>query len=167
MAKTHDVFLYLGTYDSEPDAEMDLQEIKELHSQGVIGTYDAAVVSKEDGKVRMHKIEKPTRRGGWTGLAAGAAVGILFPPAVIGTALVGAAGGSLLGHFARGMSRKDVKELGETLDEGQAALVVVGRDKLSEKREKVARRARKRIEKELDIEGSNLDRELEAASTNL
>ncbi|HEX5495440.1 MAG TPA: hypothetical protein VFX70_12790, partial [Mycobacteriales bacterium] len=84
MAKTHDVFLYLGTYDNQPDAESDLRQVKDLHSQGVIGTYDAAVVSKDDGKVHMHKIEKPTRRGGWTGLAAGAVVGILFPPALVG-----------------------------------------------------------------------------------
>ncbi|HEY9475047.1 MAG TPA: DUF1269 domain-containing protein [Mycobacteriales bacterium] len=167
MAKTHDVFLYLGTYDSEPDAEMDLQEIKDLHGQGVIGTYDAAVVSKDDSKVHMHKIEKPTQHGGWTGLAVGAAIGVLFPPALIGTALVGAAGGGLLGHFARGMSRKDVKELGETLDEGQAALIVVGRDKLSEKQDKIARRALKQVEKELDIEGRNLEAEIAAASERL
>ncbi|HEX5495028.1 MAG TPA: hypothetical protein VFX70_10685, partial [Mycobacteriales bacterium] len=79
----------------------------------------------------------------------------------------GAAGGSLLGHFARGMSRKDVKELGDTLDEGQAALIVVGRDKLSEKQDKIASRARKQIERELDISGSNLDAELAAATDRM
>jgi len=167
MAKSHDVFLYLGTYDSRPDAEMDLREVKDLHGQGVIGTYDAAVVSKDDGRIRMHKIEKPTRRGGWTGLAVGAAVGVLFPPALIGTALAGAAGGGLLGHFTRGMSRKDIKDLGETLDEGQAALIVVGRDKLSEKQDKIARRARKQVERELDISGDELDMELAAASERI
>lgn len=159
---SRDVFLYLGTYDSRPDAEEDLGEIKDLHSQGVIGTYDAAVVSRNDGKIRMHKIEKPTRRGGWTGLAVGAAIGALFPPAMLGSALLGAAGGGLVGHFARGMSRADVKELGATLDDGQAALVVVGRDRLAERLDPIIRSER-RIERELDIDGQTLDEELAAS----
>lgn len=46
MSKSHDVFLYVGTYESENDAEVDLMTVKDLHSDGVIGTYDAAVVSK-------------------------------------------------------------------------------------------------------------------------
>jgi hypothetical protein len=32
----------------------------------------------------------------------------------------------LTGHAAAGMSRSDLKELGEQLDEGQAGLIVVG-----------------------------------------
>jgi hypothetical protein len=34
--------------------------------------------------------------------------------------------GAVAGHAAAGMSRSDLKELGEYLDEGQAGLVVVG-----------------------------------------
>ena len=34
--------------------------------------------------------------------------------------------GAVSGHAAAGMSRGDLKELGEYLDEGQAGLVVVG-----------------------------------------
>ena len=32
--------------------------------------------------------------------------------------------GGMVGHLWRGMSRADVKDLGELIDEGQAALVI-------------------------------------------
>jgi uncharacterized membrane protein len=41
------------------------------------------------------KTEKPTQHGAWTGAAVGALVGIIFPPAVIGSAIVGAGAGEL------------------------------------------------------------------------
>jgi hypothetical protein len=56
---------------------------------------------------------------------------VLFPLAAVGGGLlaVAAGGGAVLGavagHAAAGMSRKDLKELGEHLDIGQAGLVVV------------------------------------------
>ncbi len=164
MSKTHDVFVYLGTYANESDAEQDLQAVKELHKQGAIGTYDAAVVHNDNGHIHVHKHEKPTQRGAWTGLGVGAVVGILFPPSIIGTALIGGAAGGMLGHFARGMSRKDVKELGETLDDGEAALVVIGRDRLAEQLDKALTRANKLVEKEIDMEGRVLDKDLAAVS---
>src|SRR3954471_14615866 len=121
------LFLYIAAYDSEADARADYDVLHDLHEDGVIGTYDAAIVTKDaDGKIHVHKHEKPTQHGAWTGLGVGALVGILFPPAIIGTALVGSAAGGVIGHLWHGLSRADVKDLGETLDAGEAALVVVG-----------------------------------------
>ena len=80
----------------------------------------------------MNKDETATRHGAWGGAAVGAVVGILFPPAVIGTAVVGAAVGGVGGHLWRGMSRADVKEFGELIDSGQAALVIVGQSTLQD-----------------------------------
>ena len=65
------------------------------------------------------------------GLATGLVV-VLFPLAAIGGGLValttggGAVLGAIAGHASAGMSRHDLKELGEHLDAGQAGLVVVG-----------------------------------------
>jgi uncharacterized membrane protein len=60
------MFLYAGEYDSVEDAKADLDALKELHREHVVGTYDAAVVTKnEEGKVKVvDKIEKPTQHGG-------------------------------------------------------------------------------------------------------
>ena len=50
----------------------------------------------------MTKTEKPTQHGAWTGAGVGALVGIIFPPAIIGSAIVGAGAGGLTGHLRRG-----------------------------------------------------------------
>ncbi len=159
------VFVFIGTYADVDYAQQDYEAVKELHRAGVIGTYDVAIVEKDpEGKVHVHKHEKPTQHGAWTGIAVGALVGILFPPSIIGSAAVGGVAGGLIGHFWRGMSRGDMKELGETLDEGQAALVVVGRSELEKKLEKAMAHAQKQIEKQLKVDQKELEKELEAAS---
>ena len=43
MSKADGVFIYIGTYASEVDARADYDLVKDLHSQGAVGTYDAAV----------------------------------------------------------------------------------------------------------------------------
>ena len=91
----------------------------DLHAAGAIGTFDSAVIRKEeDGKVRVTKTEKPTQHGAWTGAGVGALVGLIFPPAVIGSAIVGAGAGGLAGHLSGGISRGDLKELGDELEAG-------------------------------------------------
>ncbi len=158
MAKPEAVFLYVGTYSNEAQAQGDYQVVKDLHSAGAVGTYDAAVVTKDArGKIHVNKDEMATRHGAWGGAAAGAAVGILFPPAVIGTALAGAAIGGVSGHLWRGMSRADVKEFGETIDAGQAALVVVGESKLKQALDKAALRAERHVARELDVSPKEID----------
>ena len=89
MAKADGVFIYIGTYPSEVAARGDYDVVKDLHSVGAVGSYDAAVITKDDdGKVHVNKDETATRHGTWGGIAAGAFVGLLFPPAIIASAVV-------------------------------------------------------------------------------
>ena len=158
------VFLYAAIYDEIADAEADYEAVFDLHAAGLIGTFDSAVIRKEaDGKVRVTKTEKPTQHGAWTGAAVGALVGILFPPAVIGTAIVGAGAGGLTGHLTRGISRGDLKDLGDELEEGSAAVIVLGESKIEEQLEKATKRANKLIEKQMDADHDELQREIKAA----
>lgn len=156
------VFVYVGVYDSQADAEADYDILKELHSAKAVGTYDVAVISKDaDGKVHLTKHEKPTQHGAWSGLVVGGLIGLFFPPAwIVGGAAIGAAAGGLAGHLFRGMSRGDLKELGEALDEGEASLVIVGEDKLDEALARELKRTRKSIEKEIRTDRKALDDEL-------
>ena len=164
MAKPEAVFIYIGTYPGEASARDDYQAVKDLHSAGAVGTYDAAVVTKDDvGKVRVNKDEMATRHGAWGGAAAGAVIGLLFPPAVIGTALVGAAVGGVSGHLWRGMSRADVKEFGDIIDAGQAALVVVGESTVQQALDKAALRAEKHVAKQLDVSPKEIDQAIREA----
>jgi uncharacterized membrane protein len=168
MAKPDAAFIYIGTYPNEAAARADYDVVKDLHAAGAVGTYDAAVVTKDDaGKVHVNKDEMATRHGAWGGAAVGAVVGILFPPSLIAGAAIGAAAGGVGGHLWRGMSRADVKELGDVIDEGQAALVIVGESKVEQALEKAGLKAEKHVAKELDVSPKDIDKALQDAAQGL
>ncbi len=168
MAKPDAVFIYIGTYPDEATARDDYGLVKDLHAAGAVGSYDAAVVTKDGGgKVHVNKDEMATRHGAWGGAAVGAVVGILFPPAIIGTAVVGAAVGGVSGHLWRGMSRADIKEFGEIIDEGQAALIVVGESRLQQALDKANLKAERRVAKELDVSAKDVDKAVQEAATEV
>jgi uncharacterized membrane protein len=159
------VFVFIGAYEEVEDANADYAAVKDLYSQGVIDTYDAAVVSRDfDGTVHVSKREKPTQKAAWTGALVGAVVGVLFPPAIIPMVAAGGVTGGLLGHVLAGLSRADLKDLGETLDVGTAALIVVGKTSLAEKLAKATAKAQKTIEKQLKIDSKEFDKELAAVA---
>ena len=108
-----------------------------------------------------------TRHGAWGGAAVGAVVGILFPPAIIGSAIVGAAVGGVGGHLWRGMSRADVKEFGDIIDAGQAALIIVGESTIESAIEKAQLKADKHVAKELDVSSKDVDQAVQEAATGL
>ena len=169
------LMVYAGVYDSLGDAEADYQLVKDLHTDaGLIDAYDAAVIERrEDGKVKIvKKHETPTRVGGVLGGGIGLATGVvvaLFPFAAIGGGLLAAttAGGAILGavagHAAAGMSRDDLKELGEALDAGQAGLVVVAVSDMGAKVERAMNRAAKLHQKELKADTAEIERDAASA----
>jgi uncharacterized membrane protein len=117
--------------------------------------------------IHIEKDEMATRHAGWGGAAAGALVGLLFPPALVGTVLVGAAIGAVSGHLWRGLSRSDFKELGETIDAGHAALVVVGENKLEQTLQTAEFSAERWIVKNLDVSPRDLDSAVRDAAKEL
>jgi uncharacterized membrane protein len=159
------MFLYAGEYESVEDAKADLDTLKELHREHVVGTYDAAVVAKnEEGKVKIvDKIEKPTQHGGWAGMAVGAAIGLIFPPSILVGGLLGAGTGALIGHLEGGMSRSDLKEVGEMLDNSEAALIVVGDATLERAVEDATSRAKKELKKEVRADAKEMERAIDRA----
>ncbi len=173
-----DTFIaYVGVYPKAEYAEADYQLVKELHKKlGLIDAYDAAVIEKQDdGKVRItSKHETPTRVGGVLGGGIGLATGLvvaLFPFAAVGGGLLAAAtgGGAILGavtgHAAAGMSRHDLKELGEHLDAGQAGLVVVGAMDMEADIRRAMARAEKLEAKELKADTEKIEQDAKAAGS--
>lgn len=158
MTKPDSLFVYVGTYPDEAAARDDYEVVKDLHALGAVGSYDAAVITKDaDDKVHVHKDEMATRHAGWAGLAVGALAGLLFPPSIVAAGAIGAAVGGVGGHLWRGMSRKDVKELGELMDEGEAELVVVGQGKVRSALEQAELHAVKQTMKDLDVDDAEFD----------
>jgi uncharacterized membrane protein len=171
-----DTFIaYVGVYDNVSDADADYALVKDLHTkENLIDSYDAAVIERRaDGKVKItKKHETPTRVGGVLGGGVGLATGlvvVLFPFAAIGGGLIalttagGAALGAVAGHAAAGMSRHDLKELGEHLDAGQAGLVVVGVSDMGSKIERAMKKANKVEAKELKADTAEIEADAKSA----
>ena len=164
MSGSDTTFILVATYPDEAAAQDDYQVVKNAHAAGLVGSYDAAVITKDaNGKVHENKDETATRHGAWWGIAAGAAVGIIFPPAVLASAAVGGVVGGVSGHLAKGMSRSEAKELGDFIDPGQAGLVIVGESKVEDAIKKAVTRAEKQTAKELDVPPKDLDKALQQA----
>ena len=170
-------FAFIGSYSDVADAEADYDAVKALHTEaGLIDAYDAAVVErKADGKVKIvKKHETPTRVGGVLGGGVGLATGIviaLFPAAAIGGGLLaattggGAVLGAVAGHAAAGMSRSDLKEMGEALDSGQAGLVVVAIADMESKIEAAMKRAEKIEAKQVKADEKAIEADAKADAT--
>jgi uncharacterized membrane protein len=169
-------FVYAGVYDNLDDAKADYEAVKDLHTDaGLVDAYDAAIIEREEsGKVKIvKKHETPTRVGGVLGGGVGLATGLviaLFPAAAIGGGLLAATtgGGAILGavagHAAGGMSRKDLKELGEQLDKGQAGLVAVGVSDMGAKIERAMKKAKKIEAKELKADTHEIEQDAKDAT---
>ena len=167
---------FAAKYDTLNAAEADYQTVKDLYyGLGLMDTFDAAVLFKKDnGKVKIkERHEQPTRQGAWAGAGWGLAAGLvaaLFPAVAIGggllaaTAGTGAAYGALVGHAVGGMSRSNLKDLGELLDEGQAGLVVIAATDVGDRVAGAMKSAGKVIKKEIKANEKEFQKELKEAS---
>src|SRR5690349_5837918 len=167
---------FAATYRSLDDAEADYEAMKSLYyDEGLIDTFDAAVIAKDDkGKVKIvKKHEQPLRQGAWVGGGLGLATGLcvaLFPAVALGAGLawgagIGAGLGALAGHAAGGMSRSDLKDLGETLDNGECAMVAVAAAAIADRVEAGLERADKVERKELKADPAAVKDEVAQAAT--
>lgn len=171
--QTKDTLYVLAAAYDNPDAALgDYEAVKQLYyAVKSSHDFDAAVIAKDTkGKVRIvKKHEQPTRHGaavglGW-GLAAGV-VAVLFPPVGIGIVGAGAGGaaiGAVTGHVTGGMSRSDLKGLGEALDAGQAGLIVVYETNLADQIAANIKAANRILAKEADINADRLADDIKAA----
>jgi uncharacterized membrane protein len=174
MAKQENDVLYVvsAAYADVDAAVADYEAIKALY-RAVRSShdFDASVIAKdEDGKVHIvKKHEQPTRHGATVGLGWGLAVGVvaaLFPPVGIGIAAAGAGGaaiGGVAGHASGGMSRSDLKDLGETLDAGQAGLVAVYETNLADQIAANIKAANRVVSKVTEMEADQLAKDLKEA----
>lgn len=172
----YDTFiLFAAEYGDLADAEADYETVKALYYDlDLVDTFDAAVMERhDDGKVKIvKKHEQPTRKGAWVGAGLGLAAGavlLVFPAAAIGAGVLagttagGAGVGALAGHLARGMSRHDLKELGESLDNGDAGLVVIAAVDLEGRIDEAIARSNKLLKKEIKADRKELEQELKDA----
>jgi uncharacterized membrane protein len=174
------VFLFIASYDMVDDAKSDEQLVHKAYQDKLIGTYDAAILTKDDqGKVHVQAVEKPTEHGAEIGLFSGAGVGtvaavathiaramigLFSPPMILADAVVGTVAGGLIGHFRKGLPREDQEQLKKVLGDSKVALVVVAETDVKQALQSVLKRAKTEIEKQISVDEEQFKRDLTAVS---
>jgi uncharacterized membrane protein len=167
---------FVATYDDVADARQDYEEVKQAHSKGFIGEYDAAVVWKDDnGKVQIDSVsDEASRKWLWAGLGVGALVGLIFPPSILATSAIGALSGAIIGKFRDGIPHDDLEQIGAALTADNAALVVIAQDRVAAALEQIGAKldaSNRQIEATLSADAAvaaeQLQEALAAASAQL
>ena len=114
----------VAVYPDLPTAERDWTALEAAAQAKAIDLADAALIEKPT-TVETVTIHRQSHHGWGKGAVAGAVVGVLFPPSLIGAAAVGAGSGAVLARMNRSLDRGDIKDLGDVMDTGEIALVAL------------------------------------------
>jgi uncharacterized membrane protein len=126
------VMILLAEYVDPAAAGKDFETIKAKHDLNHFRAFNCALIEHRgkdhDGKPRIIRYEESTTRGMAIGAATGLAVGLVFPPAVVGTVLVGTGVGGLIAHGRHGSDEEVLKALAAALPEDKAYVIVATTD---------------------------------------
>jgi uncharacterized membrane protein len=161
----HPYVAYVGAYANVEDAKADFDAIKALHASMWIGPYDGALFTKEaGGKVKiLDRDSAGTGAGAVVGVLAGALIGLIFPPSIIGSAAVLGGAGAALGHMFGGFMRKDIAEMGDMLDEGTAGIVMIGVATPDMGADLLMKRAARTAKKQIDADAKEMKKAIDEA----
>ena len=141
---------YAAVYDDTDMAKDDFATLREAGLRDIT----AALVTKSDsGRLHIHEKTHAGKVAAATGAVCGAIMGAIFPPAgvaLVTDGLVGGASLGTIGHFAGGLSRANLKDLGALLEDGQAAVVAVAVNAVDEDIENTLTHAAKKASKAID-----------------
>jgi uncharacterized membrane protein len=169
-----DTVLVLGaSYDNLEDAEADYEAIKALyHEVETSHDFDAAVLERDaaGNTTVVKKHEQPTRHGAAMGLGLGLAIGAaaaIFPAIGLAGGLIagggaGAAIGAIRGHMKAGVKDEDLKELANTLEEGQYGLVAVYATNMADQVAANIKAVNRYVSAEVDASADELAAQLKA-----
>jgi uncharacterized membrane protein len=121
-------------YPTEEKAEEVRQKLLAMQNEYLIELGDAVIVTKcPEGHVRLNQLYNPVKAGAVSGMFWGTLVGLLFMMPVAGAAL-GAASGALGGRMTDvGINNNFMKDVGTTLQSGNAALFLLIRKMTTDK----------------------------------
>jgi uncharacterized membrane protein len=130
------VEVFVAAFDNEEQAGEALKDFRTMDREGSIQLIDAAVIVRgADGKVKFEETIDPSgKKWAARGAIAGGLVGLIFPPSIIATAAVGAAGGGIWGKIRdKGFKDEDLQAMGESLEPGTSAILAVAEDRVLER----------------------------------
>ena len=127
--------------------------LKEAEDGRTVEIEGVLVVKREaDGQVEVQKAtDRSTRRGlGW-GVVGGVVLGVLFPPSIIGSAVVLGAGGAAIGKAREIHNRKELEEeLAGAIEPGHSGIIALVSDPGAVEIRKALEKANAIVEKAVD-----------------
>ena len=125
--KSDKLIVFGAAYSDVADAMADFSKVEDWRTEGEIGDYDGAIVTKEPSGMLV--LSNGHSAGRFKGVSAGAVVGgmlgVVFPPSIIGMAALGAGAGAIAGRTKKHIGRGDIKSLGELLNPGESGILIV------------------------------------------
>lgn len=123
--------ILLASYDNRHRAELDYEALTAARGE-IEGerAYAIALVecTPETGKSKIvNRFEPETEYGGIAGTVVGGLFGLLYPPVILVTAAAGLGVARAAAHLWHGVKRKDIADMGEVLDRGEGAVLVLAR----------------------------------------
>lgn len=121
------VDLYIAAYDDPDAAQTDWDDIKGMAADKTIKIEGLVLVRRDmDGKIDVKDNAHKVGHGAAWGAGAGLLVGLIFPPALLASGLVGAGAGAGIGGLVSHSEKKEIKaEVADDLPPGSSGIVAL------------------------------------------
>jgi uncharacterized membrane protein len=120
--------LYIAAYDDEGAAKADWDAVKALARDDVIKVKGMVLVSRDadDGKIHVKDNAHDVGKGAAIGAVGGLIVGLIFPPSLLASAVVGAGlGGGAGAILEHGYKREIKADVEDALPPGSSGIVAI------------------------------------------
>jgi uncharacterized membrane protein len=119
--------LFIGTYPDAPAAEEAWRGLKQLADDEVVFVEGLALVNRdENGKIHVKDTKHEGGVGATIGAVGGAVLGLIFPPSLLASAVVGTAVGAGAGTTVDRLSKRRIKSDVEwAVPPGSSGVVVI------------------------------------------
>jgi uncharacterized membrane protein len=145
--------LFVADFADADAAWAAYEQLKEVDDETPLQVEGVLVLKRStSGELEIQKVTDPsTRRGlGW-GVVGGVVLGILFPPSVLGSAVVLGAAGAGIGKAREVHHRNELAdELADAIDPGHSGLVALVSDPAAVKVQKALAKADRIVQKAVD-----------------
>ncbi|MGI9528230.1 MAG: DUF1269 domain-containing protein [Acidimicrobiia bacterium] len=124
-----------AVYGTEDGAAGAVESLKDMDKDKVIDIVDAATLVKDaDGNTTVKQESLPSvKKGLGVGALIGGAIGLVFPPSILGAAAIGAGIGAGTAKLAKmALENDDLKEAADSLEPGSSAFIAVVENKWAE-----------------------------------
>jgi uncharacterized membrane protein len=131
--------IFIAMFGDEVQASQSLKDFQAMDREGSIELIDAAVIVRgADAKVRFEETADPSgKKWAKRGAIAGGVVGLIFPPSLIASAIVGGGAGGIWGKIRdKGFKDDELKAIGEGMEPGTSAIIAIAEDHMIERLEK-------------------------------